>query len=231
MSQNFLHGHLLTRERSFFSFQSGGPTYNVPLGRRDGLSFATVNVTLRDLPSPTSNVTTLLSVFNRINLNTQDLVALSGGHTLGISHCASFTNRLYPNQDPNMDQPFAQSLKLTCPAANTSNTTSNDLRSPNKFDSMYYVDLVNRQGLFTSDQDLFSDSRTRSTVTSFAANQSLFFERFASSMIKMGQLNVLTGNRGEIRANCSVRNADRIRSGLWSVVDQELIGGEGWVLE
>lgn len=56
-------------------------------------------------------------------------------------------------------------------------------------------------------------------VISFAVDQSLFFEKFALSMIKMGQLSVLTGNSGEIRANCSARNADK-RSSLWSVVEE-----------
>lgn len=85
---------------------------------------------------------------------------------------------------------------------------------------------MNRQGLFTSDQDLYTDSRTRGIVTSFAINETLFFEKFVVSMIKMGQLSVLTGNNGEIRANCSVRNADN-KSYLASVVE-ELSVEEAW---
>jgi peroxidase len=189
-------------------FLSGGPDYNVPLGRRDGLTFATVNVTLANLPPPTSNTTALLTSLATKNFTATDVVALSGGHTIGISHCNSFTNRLYPTQDPIMDQTFANNLKVICPTANSTNTTVQDIRSPNTFDNKYYVDLMNRQGLFTSDQDLYTDSRTRGIVTSFAINQSLFFERFVDAMIKMSQLSVLTGNQGEIRANCSVRNSD-----------------------
>ncbi|KAL2894427.1 Peroxidase 12 [Bienertia sinuspersici] len=52
-----------------------------------------------------------------------------------------------------MDQFFANNLKLTCPTSNTTNTTNLDLRTPNTFDNKYYVDLMNRQGLFTTDQD------------------------------------------------------------------------------
>ncbi|KAM0939942.1 putative peroxidase [Dioscorea sansibarensis] len=195
---------------------SGGPNYKVPLGRRDGLTFATVNDTNASLPPPTSNVSFLISTLKKINLDTTDLVTLSGGHTLGLAHCTSFTNRLYPTQDPNMDKTFAKNLKLTCPAANTTNTTVNDIRTPNIFDNKYYVDLINRQGLFTSDQGLFSDSRTKSLVRSFSINQALFFEHFALSIVKMGQLSVLTGSKGEIRTNCSARNR---RSGFWSVVE------------
>ncbi|XP_047979442.1 peroxidase 12-like [Salvia hispanica] len=79
--------------------------------------------------------------------------------------------------------------------------------SPNTFDNKYYVDLMNRQGLFTSDQDLYTDPRTRPTVTAFAVNQTLFFDKFVAAMIKMSLLGVLTGSQGEVRANCSARNA------------------------
>lgn len=87
-----------------------------------------------------------------------------------------------------------------------------DIRSPNLFDNRYFVDLMNRQGLFTSDQDLYTDSRTRGIVTSFAINQTLFFERFVDGMIKMGQLGVLTGTQGEIRTSCSARNSNNLES-------------------
>ncbi|KDP36576.1 hypothetical protein JCGZ_08343 [Jatropha curcas] len=199
---------------------SGGPDYDVPLGRRDGLTFATLNVTLANLPAPTSNTTTLLTSLATKNFDPTDVVALSGGHTIGLGHCTSFTERLYPTQDPTMDKTFANNLKEICPTSNSTNTTVLDIRSPDTFDNKYYVDLMNRQGLFTSDQDLYTDKRTRDIVKSFAVNESLFFEQFVLSMIKMGQLNVLTGNQGEIRANCSVRNSDN--QYLVTVVEEDL---------
>ncbi|KAK9740813.1 hypothetical protein RND81_03G062200 [Saponaria officinalis] len=199
--------------------QSGGPFYNIPLGRRDSLNMATRNATLANLPGPTSNTTQLLNALAAKNLSATDLVALSGGHTIGRGHCTSFTNRLYPTQDPVMDQTFANNLKLTCPAANTTNTTVLDIRTPNFFDNKYYLDLMNRQGLFTSDQTLYTDSRTKGIVIDFAINQSLFFEKFIVGMLKMGQLQVLTGTQGEVRVNCSVRNA--ANAGIWSVVDEK----------
>ncbi|XP_021771550.1 peroxidase 12-like [Chenopodium quinoa] len=203
-------------------FQSGGPFYWIPLGRRDGLKFATLNETLANLPPPSFNTDQLLNSLSNKNLNATDLVALSGGHTIGRSHCSSFTDRLYP-QDPTMDQTFAKNLKLTCPTKTTDNTTNLDIRTPNVFDNKYYVDLMNRQGLFTSDQDLYANSKTRDIVTSFAINQNLFFQKFIDAMVKMGQLHVLTGSQGEIRANCSARNANKYDEDIKSVVevDQE----------
>ncbi|KAK8951987.1 Cationic peroxidase SPC4 [Platanthera zijinensis] len=197
---------------------SGGPRYKVPLGRRDGVTFATRNATLASLPAPTFNVTQILPVLSLINLDADDLVALSGGHTIGRGHCSSFSNRIFPSRDPTMDQTFFNNLRDTCPASDTNATTSLDIRSPNVFDNKYYVDLMNRQGLFTSDENLYFDSRTKSLVLDFALNQSLFFEKFAFSMVKMGQLGVLTGGNGEIRANCSARNGGKIS--MWPVVDQ-----------
>lgn len=198
--------------------QSGGPDYDVPLGRRDGLNFATRNQTLDNLPPPTSNTTALLTSLARKNLDPTDVVALSGGHTIGISHCNSFTPRLYPTQDPTMEKTLAADLKAVCPTNTTNNTTFMDIRSPNEFDNKYYVGLVNRQGLFTSDQDLYTDERTRDIVKSFADDEELFFEKFVRGMIKMGQLSVLTGRGGEIRANCSVRNSEN-ESYLKEMVD------------
>lgn len=206
-------------------YLSGGPYYEIPLGRRDSLNFATTNVTLANLPAPTSNATTILNSLATKNFTPTDVVALSGGHTIGVGHCTSFTNRLYPSQDSIMDKTFANNLRQTCPTPTTNNTTVLDIRTPNKFDNKYYVDLMNRQGLFNSDQDLYTDSRTRGIVTSFAINQSLFFEKFIDAMLKMGQLSVLTGNQGEIRANCSARNGKN-DMGLWSVVEDGLPEGK-----
>ena len=203
--------------------QSGGPDYNVPLGRRDSLKFATRNTTIANIPPPTDDTSAILTSLATKNFNPTDVVALSGAHTIGVSHCVSFTPRLYPNQDPTMDKTLANNLKGVCPTRNSNNTTIMDIRSPDLFDNKYYVGLMNRQGLFTSDQDLYTDRRTRGIVTSFAVNQTLFFEKFVFAMIKMGQLSVLTGTQGEIRGNCSARNSGR--SAMLSILEEEQ---KGW---
>ncbi|KAL8132964.1 peroxidase 12-like [Apium graveolens] len=200
---------------------SGGPDYGVPLGRRDGLNFATTEATLQNLPAPSSNADALLTALATKNLDATDVVALSGGHTIGLSHCSSFSDRLYPSEDPTMDPEFAQDLKNICPP-NSNETTFQDVLTPNLFDNGYYVDLINRQGLFTSDQDLFTDTRTKEIVQSFATDQELFFEKFVVAMTKMGQLSVLAGSEGEIRADCSFRNADSPSFLASPVVDSDV---------
>nr|AFK48200.1 unknown [Lotus japonicus] len=197
-------------------FLTGGPDYAVPLGRRDGVSFSTVGT--QKLPSPINNTTATLKAFADRNFDATDVVALSGAHTFGRAHCGTFFNRLSP-LDPNMDKTLAKNLTATCPAQNSTNTANLDIRTPNVFDNKYYLDLMNRQGVFTSDQDLLSDKRTKGLVNAFAVNQTLFFEKFVDAVIKLSQLDVLTGNQGEIRGRCNVVNSDKKSSLLASVVE------------
>ncbi|RCV29179.1 hypothetical protein SEVIR_5G469600v4 [Setaria viridis] len=188
--------------------ERGGPRYKVPLGRRDNVNFASHDEVNKGLPSPDANVGAMLEVLRKGNLglDATDLVALSGAHTIGLSHCTSFENRLFPRQDSTMDAAFAAQLKQTCPAKGVSRTTPLDVRTSDVFDKMYFVNLVNRQGLLTSDQDLFTEARTRPAVQRFARSQNAFFRQFRVSMVKMGQIKVLTGDQGQVRRNCSATN-------------------------
>lgn len=197
--------------------QSGGHFYDIPYGRRDSLTFASDATTLASLPSPFLNVTGLLASFSANGLNATDLVALSGAHTIGLAGCSAFTNRLFPSQDPTLNPTFAKHLFAICPTKRSPNTTVLDIRTPNAFDNKYYVNLVTGEGLFTSDEGLFGDVRTKGMVEEFARDGELFFEMFAEAMVKMGQVSVLTGVQGEIRRDCTVPNA-RLAS---SVVDAE----------
>ncbi|KAF2291080.1 hypothetical protein GH714_019670 [Hevea brasiliensis] len=204
-------------------FYTGGPDYAVPLGRRDGVTFPRPNQTFEDLVAPFAKTTEIITKFARKGMNAIDAVALSGAHTIGIAHCSSFSERLFPNRDPTMEISFFNILRQVCPAPNFNAATSLDIRSPFRFDNLYFVDLMNRQGVFTSDQDLFEDLRTRGVVISFAANQLLFFQSFAVAMTKMGSVEVLTGAQGEIRSRCNMRNSDNIND-LVSVVEKDHMG-------
>lgn len=77
-------------------------------------------------------------------------------------------------------------------------TTSDD------FDNNYFKNLQKQRGLLQSDQELYSTSgaETVAIVNRFANSQSSFFDSFAKSMIKMGNINPLTGSQGEIRSDC-----------------------------
>ncbi|KAG4998124.1 hypothetical protein JHK82_028902 [Glycine max] len=194
---------------------SGGPIFPVPLGRKDGLTFSIDGT--GNLPGPSSRTGQLLDRFAGRNFDATDVVALSGAHTFGRAHCATFFSRI--NQtDPPIDPTLNNNLIKTCPSSQSPNTAVLDVRTPNVFDNKYYVNLANRQGLFTSDQDLFGDARTKGIVNSFAENQKLFFEKFSNAVVKLSQLDVLTGKQGQIRAKCSVPNKKKV---VTSVVEEE----------
>lgn len=60
--------------------QSGGPTWKVLLGRRDGLVANQTGVNT-NLPSPVDPLDTIISKFANVGLNTTDVIALSGMHS------------------------------------------------------------------------------------------------------------------------------------------------------
>ncbi|KAG8043991.1 hypothetical protein GUJ93_ZPchr0458g22624 [Zizania palustris] len=187
---------------------SGGPYFDVPLGRRDGLAPASSNLVF-DLPAPVFDVPTLISSFNNRSLDKADLVALSGAHTIGLGHCSSFSDRLVPGAQPPMDPALVEKLKAKCAKDVPAGTVMQvlDVRTPNAFDNKYYFDLIAKQGIFTSDQGLIEHPETKRMATRFALNQAAFFDQFSRSMVKMSQMQVLTGNAGEIRSNCAAPNA------------------------
>lgn len=78
-----------------------------------------------------------------------------------------------------------------------------DPETPNTFDNVYFRNLVNGKGLFSSDQVLFTSPISRGTVINFANSQSSFFNAFASAMVKLGRTGVKTGSQGEIRRDCT----------------------------
>ncbi|KZV48659.1 peroxidase 27-like [Dorcoceras hygrometricum] len=192
----------------------GGPSWPVPLGRKDG-RISRANESLANLPPPFFNVTQLIASFASKNLTAKDLVILSGGHTIGISHCSSFSSRLYNfngqvnSSDPSMDPKYVAALKKKCPPpGNTTNIVDMDPGSGLDFDTNYYKILAQRRGLFQSDATLLQNSVTNAYIQQHvnAAAESSFFKDFADSMVKMGKIGVLTGPPGEIRKICSKIN-------------------------
>ncbi|KAG5100403.1 hypothetical protein AAZX31_16G176900 [Glycine max] len=187
---------------------SGGPYWNVLKGRKDGrVSKASETV---NLPAPTLNVNQLIQSFAKRGLGVKDMVTLSGGHTLGFSHCSSFQARiqnfsLLHDIDPSLNTEFALDLKKKCPKPNTNFSAGQFLDSTaSVFDNDYYRQLLVGKGLFSSDQSLVGDQRTRWIVEAFAKDQSLFFKEFEASMLKLGYVGV--SENGEVRLNCKVVN-------------------------
>ncbi|KAK1558519.1 hypothetical protein Q3G72_003297 [Acer saccharum] len=210
---------------------SGGPSWQVPLGRRDSLtaSRALANITI---PGPTDSLQLLKSKFVNVGLNNDtDLVALSGGHTFGRAQCRTFDNRLFNfnstnNPDPTLNTTYLATLQQLCPQGGNRSILANlDLTTPDTFDNNYFSNLQSNNGLLQSDQILFSTTgdATVQLVNNFSSNQTAFFESFVVSMIRMGNLSPLTGSDGEIRSSCSRVNGASIIGSSSSSNEADLI--------
>uniref|UniRef100_A0A2N9IFU8 peroxidase n=1 Tax=Fagus sylvatica TaxID=28930 RepID=A0A2N9IFU8_FAGSY len=157
---------------------AGGPNYTVPTGRRDGLVSNPGDVSL---PGPGLSVSDALKFFTAKRMTLNEMVTLLGAHTVGVSHCFFFDNRLSNFKgsgapDPSMDRTLVAKLNTTC--------------ARNRF---RYCELA-------------LDKSTTSIVSGFASNGTGFQQDFAKAMVKMGSIQVLVGKAGNIRKNCRVFN-------------------------
>ncbi|CAL4950597.1 unnamed protein product [Urochloa decumbens] len=193
----------------------GGPYWEVPLGRRDSLG-ASIQGSNNDIPAPNNTLPTIITKFKRQGLDIVDVVALSGAHTVGLSRCTSFRQRLY-NQSGNgmadftLDASYAAYLRTNCPrSGGDDNLFPLDFVSPAKFDNFYFKNLLVGKGLLSSDEVLLTKSaETAALVKAYADDVHLFFQHFAQSMVKMGNVSPLTGAQGEVRKNCRRINGSR----------------------
>jgi peroxidase len=141
-------------------------------------------------------------------------ISISGAHTFGRARCRFIVDRLYNfsntgKPDPTLDTTYLKELQKQCPKNGDGNNRVNfDPTTPDTLDKNFYNNLQVKKGLLQSDQELFSTpgADTISIVNSFGANQNVFFQNFVNSMIKMGNIGVLTGNKGEIRKQCNFVN-------------------------
>lgn len=189
---------------------SGGPSWEVPMGRKDSLT-ASKAAANSSIPGPNSDVAALVSSFQNVGLTLEDMVTLSGAHTLGKARCATFSARFNGNGNsvgPDVNLEFINSLQQLCKQSDPSSTLADlDLVTPSTFDNQYYVNLLSGQGLLPSDQVLANGADpTRQLVESFVDTPVAFLEEFPKSMLRMGSLLPKTGDNGEIRTNCRVTN-------------------------
>ncbi|XP_054792956.1 peroxidase P7-like [Prosopis cineraria] len=184
-------------------FLLGGPSWAVPLGRRDART-ASQSKANSEIPGPSSDLSTLISMFAAKGLTAREMTVLSGAHSIGQGQCSFFRNRIY--NEKNIDRSFAATRRATCPRTGGDTKLAPLDFTPNRFDNTYYKDLVARRGLFHSDQVLFNGGSQDALVRTYSSNSALFFRDFASAMVKMSSITPLTGSRGEIRKNCRVVN-------------------------
>jgi peroxidase len=181
--------------------------FDMPAGRYDG-RVSLINETLPNLPPPFATVDQLKAGFASKGLNTDEMVTLSGAHTIGISHCSSFSDRLTSNTS-DMDPKLKSTLQEACKSnSGSDNTVVQDIKTPDRLDNQYYKNVINHEVLFSSDATLLTAKDTSDAVRANAKDKNEWEEKFKAAMVKMGAIEVKTVANGEIRRSCRVLNTN-----------------------
>ena len=137
---------------------TGGPTIDFVPGRKD----SKISPKEGRLPDAKKGPPHLRDIFYRMGLSDKDIVALSGGHTLGRAH---------PERS-GFDGPWT--------------------KEPLKFDNSYFVELLQgeTEGLLKLPTDiaLLDDPAFRPFVELYAKDEDAFFKDYAESHKKLSEL-------------------------------------------
>ncbi|KAL6615303.1 hypothetical protein ACP70R_037573 [Stipagrostis hirtigluma subsp. patula] len=182
--------------------------FRVPAGRLDGRR-SNATETFDFLPGPFFNLSQLVGSFAAKGLGVEDMVTLSGAHSVGRAHCSSFIKDRLATPST-INSTFASSLRRRCLAQTRTSddpAVSQDAVTAASLDSQYYKNVLANRGLLTSDAALLSSPETTRMVQDNAADTNRRWERnFGKAMVKMAGIEVKTGAHGEIRKRCRFVN-------------------------
>ena len=198
--------------------RSGLSKYPVPAGRRDGLSSHVVD-TPGNIPGARLRLDAIIEIFTRKGLTIEEMVVLTGAHSVGAAHCRFFDYRLYNfstthRRDPDLNTVYANFLSSMCPAQQSllaelilgSQPVYFDHLSPNRLENTFYLKLSQGIALLESDQAMAKAPETREIVNRMAFSPEEWSNKFSQAMIRLGMVEVLTGREGEIRKDCRAVN-------------------------
>ncbi|XP_051194161.1 peroxidase 57-like [Lolium perenne] len=190
---------------------AGVQKYSVRTGRRDRRRSSAADV---KLPSEEDTAAQATSYFAGLGLTQLDMVVLLGAHTVGVTHCSKIKKtRLYSYggktgaTDPSLhSDDVAVYKKYVCP--NTASSDNNILyldtqSSVSRIDNSYYKRLQGRHGVLSVDQNLYANGSSTKWHVDRLANTDHFSWLFPQALIKLSEINVLTGTQGEVRKVCS----------------------------
>ncbi|XP_054811981.1 probable peroxidase 26 [Prosopis cineraria] len=202
--------HLATRDALKLA---GAPAYPVFTGRRDTFKSDAASV---DLPPPSISHQDALQYFKSKGLTELDMTTLLGAHSMGRTHCSFIVDRLYNyngtgKPDPAMNVTFVDTLRKLCPSRKKGQHDPLVFLNPQSgshftFTESYYQRILSHEAVLGVDQQLLYGDDSSQITEEFAAGFEDFRRSFALSMYRMGNINVLTGNKGEIRRNCRYAN-------------------------
>lgn len=179
----------------------GGPEYTVLLGRKDSRSASFIDAST-NLPSGSSSLSELILNYKAHGFDIQDLVVLSGAHTIGLARCTNYLTRIYTDTD--IDPEYRAFLQKDCNLTLTSNMAPLDNVTSTMFDTNFYKNLLQQKGLLHSDQQLYQyvGCETNELVEYYSKNPEAFIRDFNASMVKMGNMKPPAEAVGEIRLDC-----------------------------
>ena len=199
----------------------GKINYEVPAGRLDGLVSSAAEAQA-ELPDSNFNAKQLIENFARKNFDVEEMVILSGAHSIGRAHCSSFAGRLTAPSDQ-INPAYRNLLNHKCHQSTNPRVvnnvrdedyqtvakympgfTSRVRKTPDLFDNSYYHNNLARIVSFNSDWTLLTDKETLGHVHEYADNATLWNEDFAESMVKLSKLPMPVGSKGGIRKKCSI---------------------------
>lgn len=104
-----------------------------------------------------------------------------------------------------MDVNLVNQLKRVCPRVGSGlgSPVNLDQGTPNTVDKTFFNQLLAKKGILQLDQTLATDGATRARTALLAGPRSPFTTDFVNALIKMGNIGVMEGTRGEIRRVCS----------------------------
>lgn len=178
---------------------SGAIDYGVPSGRRDGLTSAASDAS-RSLPPPFARLDRLTELFAAKGFTQDELVTLSGAHSVGRAHCASFSHRIHihPTVSETMDAQYGAGLQQRCPT-DAGDAVDQDQATPADLDNQYYRNL----GAHQRQHDEADGAGQRGEP---GAVGSQVCRRHAQDG-RLGRRHRLTGDlQGEVRSFCNVTN-------------------------
>ncbi|KAF8668891.1 hypothetical protein HU200_052095 [Digitaria exilis] len=192
------------RDASFF-LSNGRISFSIPSGRLDG-RVSLANETTGALPGPFSDLETVKNRFAAKGLNTNDMVTLSGAHTVGHARCDFVVSTA--GRRPGMNATLPGELSRKCGGGGDV-TVNLDYKTPDvQLDGQSYKNVKNGDVVLDSDAAL-SSTETAALVDTYAAAGvgSGWEMAFAAAMVKMGNIEVKTrpGADAEIRKNLPAR--------------------------
>ncbi|KAI3452691.1 hypothetical protein Pfo_009355 [Paulownia fortunei] len=185
---------------------TGVPSYNVTAGRRDGLASLAKNVK-GNIPLPDITAQENIQLFQKKGMSLEELVVLTGAHSIGTAHCTIVSGRFHdPQKSKGMDPGYLIKMQTLTTCENNSQDLPFDPYSQQKMDSRFYMELLKNQALLESDQNLAKVPHANNIMKKLVDDQKGWLAKFTCSIKKLGEVEVLTGNQGEIRKQCRAVN-------------------------